>query len=125
MRASGDLVKQLRRLGVADNEQLLKAGSTNLDRHGLSEALGVEIEQVVRLVNRVDLLRVSGLDDQSISLLNLAGITSLQDLARCNPERLCARLGDLKGARTGKDIDVRTIERWVAQASSLPRRVWD
>ena len=125
MRARGDLVSQLRRLGVADNEQLLQAGSTNLDRHGLAEALGVEIEQVVRLVNRVDLLRVAGLDDESISLLTLAGITSLQGLARCNPARLRARLCDLKGTSAGKETELGSIERWVAQALRLPRRVWD
>ncbi|HET9494694.1 MAG TPA: DUF4332 domain-containing protein [Chloroflexia bacterium] len=125
MQAASDLLVQLKRLGIEDGDQLLKAGSTNLDRHGLAEALGVDVGQVIQLVNRADLLRVHGLDDAGIAVLARAGVRSLPALARCDPDSLCVRLSKLNGASAGVTPDPQCVALWVAEASRLPRMVWE
>lgn len=126
MEAKRELLLHLRKLGIEDADQLLSAGSTELDRYGLAEVLCVAVEQVVQVVNQADLGRIQGMDDESIELLASAGVTSLQELARCKPDRLIARLAMSSGAGENRSSasspDV--IRCWVEEAARLPRRVW-
>lgn len=127
MEAKHELLLRLRKLGIEDADQLLSAGSTELDRYGLAEILCVAVEQVIQLVNRADLGRIRGMDDESIEWLAGAGVTSLRELARCKPDRLLARLAMPSGAGETRSsaLSPDVIRCWVEEAARLPRRVWE
>jgi hypothetical protein len=125
MKANRDLIHRLKRLGINDNEQLLKAGRTSLDRYGLAQALGVEVEQIERLVNRADMSRVHGLDEECIDLLAATGVICLRDLARAIPDRLLARLSGTGAESVAPPPDPQRIQAWVSEAAHLPREVWE
>jgi Domain of unknown function (DUF4332) len=130
----GELTLRLRKLGIRDADQLLKACATGLDRCGLSGVLGVDVEQITRLVHRADLGRIPGLDDATIDLLSRAGIRTVRALASCNPGWLHGTLTGLNDNSanststhdcTPRALDLETVRLWVAEARRLPRRVWD
>ncbi|MGD9316424.1 MAG: DUF4332 domain-containing protein [Anaerolineae bacterium] len=92
------LESDLQMLGIYTDEQLLEATRMPGDRETLAAKLGVEASFILELANRADLSRVCGAAGDDYDLLEQAKLTG-----RVSPRGL--------------------VERWIAEAKDLPRRL--
>lgn len=71
--------------GIRTGGDLLRHGTTGEGRQAIAQASGLPEEAIRRWVERVDLLRVNGIGPSNAALLELAGIHSVEALARQEP----------------------------------------
>jgi predicted flap endonuclease-1-like 5' DNA nuclease len=117
--------KKLRNEGITTTEDLLEAGSTKQGRKELAEKTGIAETLILEWVNKADLSRIQGIGVEYSALLEEAGINTVVELARRNPENLHATI---VGINDAKKLVLRTpslskVKDWVDQAKSLPRKV--
>ncbi len=111
----------LRNLGIKTVDDLLKFGATKHARTQLAREVGVSEEIFMKWINRGDLLRVQGVGRQYSELLESAGVVSVVDLSRRNPNYLHQTL---KGLNRERNLVKRvppadTIRIWVDNARIL------
>lgn len=114
---------KLREAGVADTDTLLTSAKTPAQRKALAEASGVPETQILKFANMVDLYRVHGVGSEFGELLEAAGVDTVPELAKRNPETLAKRLASLNQER---DLvrhvpQASSVTRWVEHAKTLPR----
>jgi len=113
--------KRLRRSGVRTVDDLLREGYDRSGRYNLAREVGVSASTVLRWVYRADFFRISGIGKQYSSLLESAGVNSVSDLSRRNPDKLYERL---KKTNWRKNLVRRAppysmVEDWIESAKSL------
>ncbi len=117
--------EKLRAAGIRTTEALLRAGATPEERQELAEKIGVSADTILKWVNRADLMRVTGIGEQYSDLLEAAGVDTVLELARRNPENLHQKLAEInaeKGlVRRLPNQDM--VANWIEQAKSLERAV--
>ena len=112
--------------GLKSQEDLLAAGATPKGREGLAQKTGIAGKLILKWVNRADLARVKGIGEEFSDLLELAGVDSVPELAQRNAANL---LEQLKKVAAQSNNAVRRVpsagevEKWVAEAKGLSRRV--
>jgi predicted flap endonuclease-1-like 5' DNA nuclease len=117
--------KKLRAAGVKTTDDLLDAGGTKAGRKELSEKTGISETVLLGWVNKADLFRVKGIGEEYSDLLKEAGVSTVVELGRRNPEKLHEAL---VGVNEAKKLVRRTptlakTTEWVEQAKVLPRKV--
>jgi len=117
--------EELRAAGVCSVEALLHAGATPMQREELEKKVQVGHNRILDWVNRADLMRVRGVGEEYSDLLEKAGVDTVAELARRNPENLHARLAEVNAARrlVRRMPSRGTVARWVEHARVLPRVV--
>lgn len=116
---------KLRKSGIKTLDDLLRAGSTRNKRYYLAKKVGVSHSTILRWVCRADFLRIVGIGKQYSSLLESAGVNSVTDLSRRNPNKLYEKLMETNWE---KNLVKRTppynkVEDWIESARSLRRIV--
>jgi predicted flap endonuclease-1-like 5' DNA nuclease len=114
---------KLKELGLAREEQVLRAACEPAARKELASKLGVETGVVLELANRIDLARVKGIGVVFSDLLENAGVDTIKELAHRVPENLHAKLVAVNEEKKLAH-HVPTVEQvadWVAQAKELPK----
>ena len=111
--------------GIMTTEELLNAGATPQGREALSEKTGIAESLILEWVNLADLMRIKGVGEEYSDLLEEAGVDTVAELARRNPENLLAKIIEVNAA---KNLVRRTpylsfVTSWVEQAKNLPRKV--
>ncbi len=111
--------------GIATSKDLLEAGKTRRRREDLSEKTGISNQLILEWVNLADLIRVKGVSEEYSDLLEEAGVDTVVELARRNPEKLHAKILELNKE---KKLVRRTpskgmVTNWIEQAKKLPRIV--
>ena len=84
--------KRLRMSGVRTVDDLLREAYDRSGRYNIAREAGVSASTVLRWVYRADFFRISGIGKQYSSLLESAGVNSVSDLSRRNPDKLYERL---------------------------------
>ena len=117
--------RRLNKAGINTTDELLKAGGTKQGRKELSEKTGVSETIILEWVNKADLFRIKGIGEEYSDLLKEAGVSTVIQLARRNPENLCEAL---VGVNEAKNLVQRTptlnqVKDWIEQAKNLPRKV--
>lgn len=117
--------EKLRAVGIRTTEALLQAGATPQGRQELAEKIGVSADRILEWVNRADLMRVTGIGEQYSDLLEAAGVDTVAELARRNPENLYQKLVEVNAA---KELVRRLpaqamVADWIEQAKKLERVV--
>jgi predicted flap endonuclease-1-like 5' DNA nuclease len=117
--------QKLRAAGVGTVETLLKAGVTPQDRRELAEKARIGDEYILDWVNRADLMRVRGVGEEYGDLLERAGVDTVVELARRNPDNLYQKVLEVnQEKRLVRRLPTRgMIARWIEQARTLPRVV--
>ena len=117
--------EKLRQAGVRSTDALLKAGSTPQGRKELETKTGIGHEYILDWVNRADLMRVTGIGEEYGDLLEAAGVDTVVDLARRNPDNLHAALLTVNEEKklVRRPPALQMVQNWVAQAKELPRVV--
>ena len=77
---------------------------------------------ILSWVDRTDLMRVYGIGEEYSDLLQKAGVTTVAELARCDPSDLHERIRDLNVARrlVRRAPSRGTVAQWVEAAKALP-----
>ena len=117
--------KKLNNTGIKTTDELLDAGGTKQGRKELAEKTGISETIILEWVNMADLFRIKGIGEEYSELLKEAGVNTVVELARRNPENLQETL---VGVNEAKKLVRRTptlsqTKDWVEQAKILPRKV--
>ncbi|MEM9034742.1 MAG: DUF4332 domain-containing protein [Actinomycetota bacterium] len=113
---------RLRDLGISSSDDLLSYGATRRGREELSKVTRLGVKRIHEWVKRADLLRVPGISIKYSNLLESAGVETVRDLRRRNPEKLSAQLAELNRRRgiVGRPPSEPEVGRWVDAARDLP-----
>lgn len=111
--------------GVKTTEALLERAGKSNGRRDLAAATGISTNLLLEWVNRADLARVKGVGSEYADLLEAAGVDSPTELAQRVPANLQTKM---ETVNTEKKL-VRSVptlvqvERWVAEAKTMPKLV--
>lgn len=85
-------VSKLEELGIRNVDQMLKAGRTQADRKALSTKTGIPVGKILEIVLLSDLARIPGIRGVRARLFYDAGVDTVAEMARWDPEELGALL---------------------------------
>jgi predicted flap endonuclease-1-like 5' DNA nuclease len=116
---------KLNKAGVRGTNGLLKAGGTRKGRQELAKATGINAKTILEWVNRADLFRVKGIGAQYSDLLEAAGVDTVPELAKRQPEALLEAMtkANNKLNKVNQMPGLSNIKAWVKNAKSLKRAV--
>jgi predicted flap endonuclease-1-like 5' DNA nuclease len=111
--------------GIKTTDDLLNAGATPQGREQLSAKTGISETLILEWVNLADLFRIKGVGEEYSDLLEEAGVDTVAELARRNPENLLAKIVEVNAAKNlvRRVPYLSFVKSWVKQAQTLPRKV--
>jgi predicted flap endonuclease-1-like 5' DNA nuclease len=117
--------KKIKDLGIKTTADLLEAGSTKKGRKELAEKTGFAERLILEWVNIADLFRIRGIGEEYSDLLKEAGVDTVVELSRRNPDNLHATLVGINKAKklVRRTPTLNTVKDWIEQAQELPRKV--
>lgn len=112
---------KLRKTGVRTTDSLLKIAATRTGRRRLAKETGLQESDILSWVNRADLLRITGVGSEYADLLDVAGVDTIRELRRRNPERLLEAMTELNlRKRLVRRLPTEgMVEGWVEEAKEL------
>jgi predicted flap endonuclease-1-like 5' DNA nuclease len=115
----------LKKIGIETTNDLLLAGTTPQDREELAKKTGVSTNLILEWVNLVDLLRIKGVGEEYSDLLEEAGVDTVVELAKRNPEKLYNKMKQVNDEKNlvNRAPFLSEVLGWVEQARALPRKV--
>ena len=120
-----DLAAKLHEAGLSNSDQLLAAAAQPKDREALAAKLGIDAKQVLELANRADLARIKGVGKVYSDLLEWAGVDTVAELARRNPEGLYAKIVEVAGMHFVKQLPTaEAVADWITQAKGLDKKLF-
>ncbi len=113
--------RKLRKSGVRTTEALLKRAKAKKGRKALAAATTLPERQILEWVNRADLMRVKGVGSEYSDLLEAAGVDTVKELRRRNPEALITRMTQLNEQKrlVRRLPTLGMVTGWVEYAKSL------
>ena len=117
--------ESLKAAGITSVEALLEKGGTPAGRKEIAAASGVREAQVLEWVNRADLFRIRGVGPEYSDLLEEAGVDTVVELARRDPQHLYDKMVAVNAEKNlvRKLPAPSQVQSWVEQAKALPRQV--
>jgi hypothetical protein len=116
--------KALRSAGVDGPLTLLKETSTPTGRRTLSKKTKIPEGRLLDWGQRVDLWRITGVDDDYARVLTRSGVSSIVDLSTRNPAALREEVEVMGRGEAKRLPSRRMIAKWIEEARHLVRRVW-
>lgn len=116
---------KLQSAGVVTVEDLLECGGPKQGRKQLAEKTGIDEGLILEWVNHADLSRIKGIGSEYSDLLEEAGVDTVVEMARRNPENLYRQLEVINEQKKlcRRLPGQAAVEDWIAQAKALPRMV--
>ena len=117
--------KKLNSVEIKTTEDLLEYGGTKRGRKELAKKTGISETIILEWVNMADLFRIRGIGEEYSHLLKEAGVSTVIELSRRNPENLCdTMLGVNEAKKRVRRVPTlnQTID-WIEQAKILTRKV--
>lgn len=116
---------RLSKAGIRTTETLLKRGGTAEGRKEIESMTGIGNAQILKWVNKADLLRVKGIGGQYSDLLERAGVDTVVELSKRVAGKLLTKMVEVNQAKNlvDKMPALTQVQRWVAQAKKLRRAV--
>jgi small-conductance mechanosensitive channel len=117
--------EKLNSIYINSVSDLLEAGKTREGRNDLAEKTGISKKLILKWVNLADLFRIEGVGKEYSILLESAGVDTVVELSRRNPENLHQKLVEVN---TEKNIvknlpNPDIVEKWIDEAKTLPRKI--
>lgn len=115
--------EKLRAAGIDDTDALLAACRTPAGRKALAEQTGLTAAKLLGFAGMVDLFRIDGVGGEYAELLAAAGVDTVAELAQRNAANLVVALAaaNEKSNLTRRVPTEASVEKWIAQARTLPR----
>lgn len=116
---------KMKTAGVGSVEALLEKGGTPDGRKALAEKSGISPKLILRWVNHADLFRIKGVAGQYAELLEAAGVDTVVELSKRNPDNLTKQMEKVNAADKRVDTvpSAAQVKLWVEEAKTLPRKV--
>ncbi len=117
--------QSLKEAGVLTTEDLLEKGAARSGRDKLTEVTGISEKLILRWINMADLFRIKGIGEDYANLLEAAGVDTVPELARRNPQNLHQKMVEHNAEKklVNRVPGQTQVESWVAQAKALPRKI--
>lgn len=117
--------EKLTKAGIGSVEALLKSGATPKGREEIAGKSGIDKGLILEWVNHADLYRIKGVAEEYSDLLEEAGVDTVVELSNRKPENLHAKILEVNSAKklVRRPPSLKEVEKWVAQAKTLPRAV--
>ncbi len=117
--------EKLRSAGIKDTDTLLAGCKTKKQRDDLAKKTGLSGARLLKWTNMADLYRVDGIGSEYAELLEVAGVDSVPELAQRKADNLAKAMAaaNEKKKLSGRVPTAKEIEKWIAQAKTLPRAV--
>lgn len=117
------LGQKFREAGIKDTDALLTNSKKPAQRKHLAEKTGISEKMILKFANMVDLYRINGIGSEYSELLEAAGVDTVPDLARRNPQNLAQKMAEVNEVKKlARRIPTENeISKWVEQAKKLPR----
>ena len=114
--------EKLQGVGVKTIEALLVKGATAKGRETLAEMTGISEKLILEWVNLADLMRIKGVGEEYSDLLEEAGVDTVKELKRRNPENLYKAMIEVNQAKklVRRVPNLKEVEKWVAEAGKVP-----
>ena len=117
--------QKLGEAGVKTTDDLLETGGTRKGREDLSKKIEISPKLIMEWVNLADLFRIKGVGEEYSDLLEEAGVDTVVELSRRNPENLHAKILEVNAEKklVRRLPTLNEIKDWVEQAKKLPRKI--
>jgi predicted flap endonuclease-1-like 5' DNA nuclease len=117
--------KKLVEVGIKTTEDLLNVGATKKGKKELAEKTGISEKLILEWVNLSDLFRIKGIGEEYSDLLEEAGVDTVVELSKRDPENLYAKLLEVNKEKklVRKPPTLEQVKNWIDQAKKLPRKV--
>ncbi len=114
---------KLKEAGVFSLEDLLQTCISRKGRNDLAEKTGITEKVILKWANQVDLARIKGIGGEYAELLEAAGVNTVPELAKRNPDNLRVKMVEINNAKkmVKKLPARRQVKNWIRQAVKLPR----
>ena len=117
--------EKLANMGINTVHALLDKGCTKSGRKEITEKTSISETLILEWVNMADLFRIEGIGEEYSDLLEEAGVDTVVELSKRDPENLHAKIEEVneqkKLVKQLPTLD--TIKNWVENAKTLPRKV--
>jgi predicted flap endonuclease-1-like 5' DNA nuclease len=115
-------VIKMKNLGIRTTEKLLDAAKSVKGRQMLAEKTEINQEQLLRVANLIDRMRIKGVGQEYAELLEAAGVVTIRELRYRNPARLAQAMAEANVKRKLVRVlpSEHTVERWIECAKKLP-----
>jgi len=116
---------KLKEAGVYNVKQLLRAGASPAGRKELAEKTGLSEAQILKWVNRADLMRIRGIGEEYGDLLEMAGVdTGCGTGSEKCPEPASEIAGNKRREKLVHRVPaLKMVRYWIERAKKLPRIV--
>ncbi|GGK38025.1 DUF4332 domain-containing protein [Salinarimonas ramus] len=112
----------LREHGIRTTDAFLARAKVRKGRADLAEATGISTKLILKWANHCDLFRIKGVAGQMAELLEAAGVDTVKELARRNPENLAAAMAATNEAKklVRSVPSAKEVATWIEEAKTLP-----
>ncbi len=90
---------KLRKAGVRTTNALLNTASSRTGRRRLAKEADLSKSEILSWANCADLMRIKGIGSEYADLMAAAGVDTIRELRRRNPDRLLAAMTDVNARR--------------------------
>jgi hypothetical protein len=116
---------QMKKVGIRTTEKLLETAKSLKGRQMLAEQTDIAQDQLLRVANLIDRMRIKGVGQDYAVLLEAAGVSTLKELRYRNPARLAGAMAKANVERKLVRVlpSEQTVERWIDHAKKLPVKI--
>jgi uncharacterized protein DUF4332 len=116
---------QMKKVGIRTTEKLLETAKSLKGRQILAEKTDIAQDQLLRVANLIDRMRIKGVGEDYAVLLEAAGVSTLKELRYRNPARLAEAMAKANVERKLVRVlpSEHTVGRWIDHARKLPVKI--
>jgi uncharacterized protein DUF4332 len=116
---------QMKKVGIRTTEKLLETAKSLKGRQMLAEKTDIAQDQLLRVANLIDRMRIKGVGEDYAVLLEAAGVSTVKELRYRNPGRLAEAMAKANGERKLVRVlpSEQTVGRWIDHARKLPVKI--
>jgi predicted flap endonuclease-1-like 5' DNA nuclease len=111
--------------GLKTTDDLLREAGSASGRQSLAGKMDIDASRLLEWVNRADLMRINGIGSEYSDLLEASGVDTVKELATRSAANLHERMTEVNNAKNlvRRPPSSADVEKWVAEAKSLPPMV--
>ena len=116
---------KMKKAGIRTTEKLLETAKSLKGRQMLAEKTEIDQEELLRVANFIDRMRIKGVGPEYAELLEAAGVVTVRELRYRNPARLAGKMAEANLQRKLVRLlpSEQTVGRWIDHAKRLPVKI--
>jgi predicted flap endonuclease-1-like 5' DNA nuclease len=116
---------KMKKAGIRTTEKLLETAKSLKGRQMLAEKTEIDQDELLRVANFIDRMRIKGVGPEYAELLEAAGVVTVRELRYRNPARLAGKMAEANLQRKLVRLlpSEQTVGRWIDHARKLPVKI--